>query len=95
MEIKDSEQTGLMPIGTSSPNSSKFHGIRPRMYSEDLLYYAGDIVTLTLYNVRYTSQKHVKTFTSVIAAKTTVINEVYVFSIKYRYSDSDILLKNT
>ena len=31
--------------------------------------------------------------TSVIAAKQTVINEVYVFSIKYRYSH--ILLKNT
>ena len=30
---------------------------------------------------------------SVIAAKQTVINEVYVFSIKYRYSD--ILLKNS
>ena len=36
---------------------------------------------------------HAKTITSVIGAKQTVINEVNVFSIKYRYSD--ILLKNT
>ena len=31
--------------------------------------------------------------TRVVAAKQTVINEVYDFSIKYRYND--ILLKNT
>ena len=36
---------------------------------------------------------HVNTITSVIAAKETVKNEVYVFSMKYPYSD--ILLKNT
>ena len=33
------------------------------------------------------------TITSVIVAKQTVINEVYVFSIKFRYSN--ILLRNT
>ena len=40
---------------------------------------AGDDVTLTLYNVTLTSQNHVTPITSVIAAKETVINEVYVF----------------
>ena len=40
---------------------------------------AGDNVTLTLYNVTLTSQNHVNTITSVIAANQTVINEVYVF----------------
>ena len=55
---------------------------------------AGQNVTLTLYNVTLTSQKScLSTKTSVIAAKQAVINEVYIFSIKYRYSD--ILLKNT
>ena len=28
---------GDMAIGTASANSAKFHGFRPRMYSEDLL----------------------------------------------------------
>ena len=48
---------------------------------------------MDVYNVTMTSQKHFNNITSVIAAKQTVINEVYVFSIKYPYSD--ILLKNT
>ena len=42
---------------------------------------------------RWCHRNHANTITSVIAAKQTVINEVYVFSIKYRYSY--ILLKNT
>ena len=33
--------------GAASANSVKFHGIRPRMYIEDLLWNAGDNVTLT------------------------------------------------
>ena len=42
---------------------------------------------------RWLHRNHANTITSVIAAKQTVINEVDVFSIKYRYSYSDILLK--
>ena len=42
---------------------------------------------------RWRHSNHANTITRVIAAKQTVINEVYVFSMKYRYSDSDILLK--
>ena len=42
-------------------------------------------MTLTLHNVTLTSQKPCQRIKSVIAAKQTVINEVY----------SDILLKNT
>ena len=40
---------------------------------------AGDNVMLALYNVTLTSQNHASTITSVIAAKQTVINEIYVF----------------
>ena len=50
-----------------------------------------DNVKLTLNNVTLT-KNHANKITSVIAAKQTVINEVYVFSIIYRYSD--ILLNN-
>ena len=39
---------------------------------------AGDNVTLTLNNVTLTPQNQASTITSVIAAKQTVINEVYV-----------------
>ena len=42
-------------------------------------------------NSQKLSRNHANKITSVIAAKQTVINEVNVFSIKYRYSD--ILLK--
>ena len=85
----------ILSIGTASANSAKFREIRPRMYIEDLHYLdtTGDNVTLTLYNVTLTSKKVSYTITSSIPAKQTVINEVYVFSIKYRFSD--ILLKNT
>ena len=52
--------------------------------------------TLITWNWRYITwrwrqRNHINTITSVAAAKQTVISEVYVFSIKYRYSD--ILLK--
>ena len=40
---------------------------------------SGDNVTLTLYNVTLTSQNHLNTITSVIAAKQTVINKVMFF----------------
>ena len=71
-------------------NSVKLdHGCTSRIYLDT----TGDNVTLTLYNVTLTSKKASYTITSSIPAKQTVINEVYVFSIKYRFSD--ILLKNT
>ena len=40
-----------------------------------------DNVKLMLYNMTLTSQNHVKTITSVIAAKKTGLNKEYVFSI--------------
>ena len=48
---------GNGPIGTASANSAKFHGIKPRMYIEDLLDKADDNLPLTLYNVLLMSQK--------------------------------------
>ena len=78
------------PVGTAAANSVESdHGCTSRIYFNK----AGDYMTLTLYNVTLTSQNHVNTIASVIEAKQTAINEVYVFSTKYRYSN--ILLKNT
>ena len=54
-----------------TPNQ-KFREIRSRIYID----YAADNVTLTLHNSRH--RNHVNTSTSVIAAKQTVRNEVYV-----------------
>ena len=48
-------------------------------------------VMLTLYNVTLTSQKPCLQNNKCDRSKTNGLNEVYVFSIKYRYSD--ILLK--
>ena len=45
----------------------------------------GDNVALTSHNVMLTHRNHANTIRSMIAAKQTVINEVYVFSIKYRH----------
>ena len=75
-----------MTIGTASANSVESDlGCTSRIYFDN--------VKLTLHNVMLTSQKPCQhnNKTSVIAAKQTVINEVYVcfFSIK-----NDILLKN-
>ena len=56
-------------IGTASANSLKHRGIGPRMYIDNM--------TLTLHNLMLAN-----TITNVIAAKQTVINEEYVFSIK-------------
>ena len=47
------DRSTLEAFGTASANSSKFRGIRPRIYYEN----AGDNVTLTLYNVTLPSQK--------------------------------------
>ena len=67
----------------------------PRNFLESDLGYTSriyfDNVTLTLHNLTLT-RNHANTISSVIAAKQTVINEVYVYSIIYRYSD--ILLNN-
>ena len=76
-----------MSSGTDSANPRKSvesdHGCTSKIYFDN----AGD-------NVTPTSQKPCKhNIASVIAAKQTFINEVYGFSIKYRYSD--ILLNNT
>ena len=57
------------------------------IYMYQITYDAGDNVMLTLYNVSLTSQNHGNTVTRVIIAKQTVINEVYIFSRKYRYSN--------
>ena len=73
-------------IRTASANSVAWDlGCTLRIYFDN--------VRLILYNVTLKSQKPIaSTITSVIAAKQTVINEVYAFSIKYRFRD--ILLKN-
>ena len=78
---------------TASANSTKSmesdHGCTSRIFFDN----AGDNVTLTLYNVTLTSQKHVNTLTNVIAAEQTIIIEdCFFFAIKYRLV---ILLKNT
>ena len=66
-------------IGTASANSAKFRGITPQSKTTRIFFdNAGDNVTLTLNNVTLTPQNQASTITSVIAAKQTVINEVYV-----------------
>ena len=78
-------------IGTASANSAKFLGIRRRMYMRVYFDNACDNVTLSLYNVTPTLQKPCWQNNKCDCRKTNGWNEVYVFSIKYRYSD--ILLK--
>ena len=56
-------------------------GCTSRIYFDN----AGDNVMLTLHNVMLMLQNYVYTIISVIAANQTVINEVYVFTIKYHY----------
>ena len=65
------------------------HGCTSRIYFDK----AGVNVTLTLYNMTLTSQKPCQNNNKCDCSKTNDLNEVYVFSIKYRYSD--ILLKKT
>ena len=60
------------PIPRNSVESD--HGCTSRVYFGN----AGDIVMLTLYNVTLTSHKPFKHNKNVIAAKQTVVNEVYV-----------------
>ena len=68
----------------------KFFGIRPQMYIEDLSDFdnTGNNVTLTYITCLRHHRNHANTITSVIAAKQTVINEVYVvvFSVKIKIS---------
>ena len=78
--------TWWQPIGIALVNYVESDlGCTSRIYFDNM--------TLTLHNMTLTSWKPCQHNTSVIAAKQTVINEAYVFSIKYRYSD--VLLKNT
>ena len=58
-----------------------------------LTYFYFNNVMLTLHKVRLMSQKPCKHTNKCDCSKQTVINEVYVFTIRYRFSD--ILLKNT
>ena len=86
----DNKQAFKIFTGTASANSAKFRGIRPRtsrIYFDN----AGGNVTLTLYYVTLMSQKQCLHNNKSDCSKTNGLNEVYVFSIKYRYSD--ILLK--
>ena len=70
-------------IGTASTNSVESdHGCTSRIYFDNV----GDNMTLTLYNVTLTSRK------PCLHNNKCDLNEGYIFSIKYRYSD--ILLKN-
>ena len=73
------------PIPRNSVESD--HGCTSRIYFDNV----GDNVALTLYSVTLTSQKPCKHNIKYACSKTDGSNEVYVFSIKYRYSD--ILLK--
>ena len=63
------------------------HGCTSRIHFDN----AGDNMTLTLYNVTLTSRKPSLHNNKCDCNKTNGLNEVYAFSIKYRYSD--ILLK--
>ena len=66
----------VLTSGTASTNSMESDlGCTSRIYFDN--------VTLTLHNVTLTSQNHDNTIPSVIVAKQTVINEVYVFFEKY------------
>ena len=59
------------------------HGCTSRIYFDN----AGDNVTLTLYNVTLTTQKPCLHNNKCDCSKTNSLNEIYVFSIKYNYSD--------
>ena len=63
-------------IGTASANLVEFRGIRPQRCTSRIY---SDNVTMTLHNMTLTSHKPYNTITSLIAAKQTVINEVYAF----------------
>ena len=65
------------PIPRNSVESD--HGSTSRIYFDN----AGDNVTLTWYNVMLTSQKSCEHNHKYDCSKTKVMNEVYVFSIKY------------
>ena len=73
--MNDPQSNG--PIETASANS-----VESDLGCTLRIYFDYDNVMLTLHNVTLTSQKpcqHNNTISSVIAAKQTVINEVYVF----------------
>ena len=73
------------PIPRNSMESD--HGCTSRIYFDN----AGDNMTLTLYKVMLTSQKPCLHNNKCDCSKSNGLDEVYAFSIKYRYSD--ILLR--
>ena len=73
-------------IGTVSANP--WNSVEPDLGCTLRIYFA--YVTMML----HITKKHAYTITSVIVAKQTVIDEVYVFSIKYRYSHISLKKKH-
>ena len=76
------------PIPRNSMESD--HGCTSRIYFDN----ADDNVTLTLYNVMLTSHNSCEHNNKCDCNKTNGFNEIYVFSIKYRYGDT-LLKKKT
>ena len=75
----------LTSIGIASINS-----VESDLGWRSMIYF--DNVTLALHKVTLTSQNHVSIITSVIAAKQTVINEVYVFCNKVFFNKISLFI---